>query len=186
MQVATTLNKFCNKYLPFTTKENAEGVELLKSIPNMNRGLLWDNIAEFNEILVSHPDSASHNTDKMQEDFPLEHHFDGDIYTRTVRMPKGSVVVSFIQKKSHPSFLLKGKVSVLLDTGEVETYEAPHSIFTKAGTQRVFAVHEDTVWTCVFNTDKTNVEDVEKEIYATHYRELPQEIINQSELLWLE
>ena len=53
-------------------------------------------------------------------------------------------------------------------------------VFTKVGTQRIFFIHEDTKWVCVYKTDATNVEDAEKEIYANNYKQLPKKIINKA------
>ena len=95
-------------------------------------------------------------------------------------MPQGHICVSFIHKQQHPSFLVKGKLSYLNDEGEVKNIEAPHTVFTQIGTQRVFYIHEDTTWICVYKTDANNVEDAEREIYADSFIELPKEIINKA------
>ena len=39
---------------------------------------------------------------------PLNHRLKDGLYTREIFMPKGTLVVSFIHKQSHPSFFLKG------------------------------------------------------------------------------
>ena len=36
------------------------------------------------------------------------------------------------------------------DEGKVITIEAPHTVFTQIGTQRIFYIHEDTKWVCVY------------------------------------
>jgi hypothetical protein len=99
-------------------------------------------------------------------------------------MPKGSVVVSMIHKQNHPSFLLKGELSYLTDDGEVVTIKAPHKIFTKIGTQRVFYMHEDCTWCCVYKTDAKTFEEAEADVYTNDYKDLPNELILKNKLLW--
>lgn len=153
-----------------------------------NQGLLWEKISIFKEQVLGIPESVSHTpgtpqNEGMQDLFPLKHHFSGGLYTREVFMPKGTVVISFIHKQDHPSFVLEGEVSVLLDTGEIARYKQGDKIMTKAGTQRVFYMHEDTRWVCVYKTDKTTVEEAELEVYTTDWRELPAELINKNRLI---
>ena len=149
-----------------------------------NKGILWDKIAAFREQISVLDEAATHDLGKPQEDlmkerYPLKHHFAGGLYTREIFMPQGHVCVSFIHKQDHPSFLLEGKVSFLNDEGMVETIEAPHSIFTQIGAQRVFYIHEDVVWTCVHKTNKTNVRDAELELFSNDFKDLPKSIIDK-------
>ena len=101
-------------------------------------GLMWEKIEEFSKRLEQVQGVVKHKagdvqSKEMQEFFPLKQHIEGGLYTREIFMPKGSFVVSMIHKQNHPSFLLRGKVSYLGDDGEVNTIEAPKTIFTKAG-----------------------------------------------------
>ena len=161
--------------------------DILNAI-HYNRGLLWEKIETFKGQLSAIDGAANHKCGEPQEElmqkyFPLKHKFEGGLYTREIFMPKGSLNVSFIHKQQHPSFLVKGKLSFLNDEGIVETIEAPHSIFTQIGAQRVFYIHEDATWICVYKTDATTPEEAEKEIYAESFHELPQEIINKELLI---
>ena len=164
--------------------------EILNAV-HYHKGILWDKIASFKDHLTSLEGAATHELGKPQEElmqdyYPLKHHFEGGLYTREIFMPKGHVTVSFIHKQQHPSFLMEGKVSFLNDEGRVETISAPHTVFTKVGTQRIFFIHEDTKWVCVYKTNATNVEEAEKEIYANSYKQLPKKIINKAIQLWQE
>jgi hypothetical protein len=162
-------------------KEKPE--DLLKFI-DLNRGILWEAIAEFKQSLMDIQGAVVHHTDEMQEVFPLTHHIKDGLYTREIFMPKGSLVVSFIHLTNHPSFFLKGEMSVLMDNGEVKRIKAPMKIMTEIGTQRVAYMHEDCTWVCVYRTDKETVEEAEKEIYTENYLELPEHIILNKKLLW--
>ena len=156
-----------------------------------NKGILWDKISAFHKQISVLEGAATHEVGKPQEElmqqyYPLKHHMEGGLYTREIFMPKGHLTVSFIHKPQHPSFLLQGKVSFLNDEGKIVTIEAPHTVFTQVGTQRIFYIHEDTKWVCVHKTNATTVEEAEKEIYASDYKQLPKKIINKALKLWQE
>jgi hypothetical protein len=159
--------------------------DILKYV-HENRGILWDKIATFNEQLMSFSATAIHGTEEMQEQFPVTHHLEDGLYTREIFMPKGTVVVSFIHKQNHPSFFLSGEMSVLKDTGEIDRIKAPMKVMTEIGTQRVAYMHEDCVWVCVYRTDKETIEEAERDVYTSDYRDLPEHIILNKKLLCQE
>ncbi len=172
------------------TIESCEGTKLLEQISG-ERGLLWERIEKLNKTIEELPGILSHKagekqSDEMKEIYPLKQHIEGGMYTREIFMPKGNLVVSMIHKQNHPSFLLKGKLSFITDTGEVKNIEAPYKIFTKTGTQRVLYIHEDSEWCCVYKTDAITFEEAEADVYTNNYRELPIELINKNKLLWQE
>tara|TARA_R100000781_G_scaffold77496_1_gene47971 strand:+ start:162 stop:710 length:549 start_codon:yes stop_codon:yes gene_type:complete len=148
------------------------------------RGMMWEKIAEFQSQLeeiegVFTHKSGEEQSEGLQTYFPLEHTFEGGLYTRQIFMPKGAVVVSMIHKKQHPSFLLKGELSYLTDEGKIVRIKAPYTVFTQAGAQRVFYIHEDVVWTCVHKTNKTNVREAELELFSNDFKDLPKSIIDK-------
>jgi len=134
----------------FTKRKNKP--ENILEYVHQNRGLLWENINTFKENVLLHSDSVKHHTPEMDKLMPVTHHLKDGLYTREIFMPKGTLVVSFIHKQTHPSFFLKGEMSVLLDTGEVKRIKAPMKVMTEIGTQRVAYIHEDTTWVCVYRT----------------------------------
>jgi hypothetical protein len=165
-------------------------IELISEIP-ARRGLMWEKIAEFQSQLAEIDGFFSHEAGTPQSEglkttFPLKQTIEGGLYTRELFMPQGSLVVSMIHKQKHPSFLLKGKVSYLTDDGEVKTIEAPHTIFTQTGTQRVLYIHEDTEWCCVYKTDAKTFEEAEADVYTNDYRDLPESVINKTKELCQE
>lgn len=141
------------------------------------RGVLWESIEQFRQDISKIDGAVLHHTKKMEEVFPLKHHLQDGLYTRTIFMPKGSLVVSFIHKTNHPSFFMKGEMSVLVDNGDVKRIKAPMVVQTEVGTQRVAYMHEDCEWTCVYRTDALTVEEAEKEVYTDDYRQLPASVI---------
>ncbi len=163
----------------------SEGVEFLE-IVNKERGLLWEKIELIREEFLKTKQAINHHTPEWEQAYPLKHHIEGGLYTREIFMPKNNICISFIHKQDHPSFLLKGEVSVILDNAEIKRLKAPCKIFTKAGTQRMFFIHEDTTWVCVYKTDQENIKDIEKDIYTLNYKELDNKIINNYKQLWQE
>jgi hypothetical protein len=77
-------------------------------------------------------------------------------------------------------------MSILKDTGEIERIKAPMKVMTDIGTQRVAYMHEDCVWVCVYRTDKETIEEAEKDVYTTNYKDLPEYVILNKKLLWQE
>lgn len=155
-----------------------EEPSLLAAI-NSNRGNLWEKIETFRGQIEQVDGVAKAGTKEMDEQFPTKHHFEDGLYTREVFMPKGSLVISYIHKQNHPSFFLKGEMSILTDEGEVKRIKAPMQVNTKIGTQRVAYMHEDCVWTCVYKTDATNRKDAEREVYTDDFRTLPVEVLTK-------
>ena len=163
------------------------GQDVLSSII-LKRGMLWEKIEEFKDQLNKIDGAVNHTVGMPQEEemkalFPLKQHLEGGLYTRELFMPKDSIIVSLIHKQQHPTFLLKGKVSYITDEGEIKTIEAPHTIFTQIGTQRVIYMHEDSDLCCVYKTEAKTFEEAEADVCTDNYRKLPQELINKNKLL---
>ena len=108
----------------------------------------------------------------------LKHTFADGLYIREVSVPKDMLIVTKLHKKSHPYFLLKGECSVLTEEGVIRI-KAPFSGITKPGTKRVVYVHEDTIWTTVHATKKTDLKMIEEEVIAKDFSELPRETIEK-------
>lgn len=104
--------------------------------------------------------------------FPLKHTFVDGAYVREIRMPKGALLTSKIHKICHPYFVLEGDVSVLTENG-VQRIKAPYSGITQPGTKRILYIHEDTTWVTVHVTNKTDPDEIEKDIIAESYDDVP-------------
>jgi len=183
------------KYIPTWLKgDDTKAKELLHSIHN-DTGIWWENIAAFGERMrevgAVEQRPTGEGMEEVNEVFPIKHHFEGGLYTREIFMAKGSIVVTFIHKQHHPSFILEGEVSFMNDRGEVEKVKTGDKIFTKMGTQRVLYMHKDTRWACVYKTETTNPKDAMNDVYADHYLQLPQDFLdqyfkNKKQLSWQE
>jgi len=108
---------------------------------------------------------------------PLKETFADGCYIRELFMPKGMLFVTKIHKIKHPYFLLKGDCAILTEEG-AKRIKGPFSGITPAGTKRVIYTYEDTVWATVHVTNKTDPKEIEEDIIAKTYDEVPNMIID--------
>ena len=99
-----------------------------------------------------------------------EHEFTKGIYIRKMFIPKGLFIITAIHLTEHPYFIMQGEVSVSLN-GEITRLKAPYQGITKPGTQRGLITHEDTLWITVHATDKTDVEEITKDVVVDSFEE---------------
>lgn len=108
-----------------------------------------------------------------QEAYPLHHIFthgpDGkvNLYTREIWMPKGSLLTTRIHLSEHPFVISSGVVAVWDDIDGWIVLRAPHTGVTKPGTRRILYVLEDTLWSTFHVTDKTDPDEIVKEVTFT-------------------
>lgn len=105
---------------------------------------------------------------------PLTHRFADNQYIREIFIPAGTIIVGKIHRHSHCNFISKGRVLVATEQGGIEELIAPLTIISPAGTKRLVYALEDTVWTTIHVTDKTDIAEIEKEIITEDYESLPQ------------
>lgn len=134
---------------------------------NLEPVCIRDMILEVDEQLKKHPDAFIGDSDNC----PLTHSFAPGVYVRQIEIPAGTLVVGKIHKHEHPNFLMKGRVSVLTESGGVEELVAPLQMISPAGTKRIVYAHEDTVWTTIHVTDSTDLEEIEDHVIAKDYEE---------------
>lgn len=92
------------------------------------------------------------------------HSFTPGIYAREMRAPRGSILISKVHFTDHPFVLSKGKLAIWTEENGVVDVAAPFSGVTKAGTIRMAYVLEDCVWTTFHATEKTDLEEIEKDL----------------------
>jgi len=67
--------------------------------------------------------------------------------------------------------LLTGKVTVITAEGSKDI-TAPFTFASKAGVQKIVVVHEDCLWQTVHVTDKTDLDEIEKDVIVENYNDL--------------
>lgn len=103
---------------------------------------------------------------------PVQHHFAPGAYGREMTLPAGIVVVGKIHKHAHINVISKGRVQVFTEQDGVLELAAPCTFVSSPGTKRVVHVLEETVWTTVHVTDKTDLAEIEREVIATDFSEV--------------
>ena len=105
---------------------------------------------------------------------PVKHHFAPGSYGREMTLPAGMVVVGKIHKHAHINVISKGRVQVFTEQEGALELAAPCTFVSSPGTKRVVHVLEETVWTTVHVTDKTDLAEIEREVIATDFMEVEQ------------
>lgn len=106
------------------------------------------------------------------ESCPVKHHFAPGSYAREMTLPAGLVVVGKIHKFAHINVISQGHVQVFTEQDGVLELKAPCTFVSHPGTKRVVHVLEETVWTTVHVTDKTDLAEIEREVIATDFSEV--------------
>lgn len=107
-------------------------------------------------------------------DCPVKHHYANGLYAREIFIPAGSVVVGKIHKFEHLNLISRGKVYVVTEFGNqiYDATETPITFKSPAGTKRALFAETDLIWTTFHITDKTDVDEILKEIIAEDYSEI--------------
>ena len=134
----------------------------------VRRQTFRNKIVEFEDKLNNSELALSQK--ELHEKNPVKHSFADGCYIREIFNPAGELLVTKIHKKEHPFFLMKGKMSILTEDG-VKHIQAPHHGITKPGTKRIIYTHTDCVFVTVHATDKTYVDEVEKEVIANDFND---------------
>ncbi len=108
-----------------------------------------------------------------QAELPIAHHFAKGVYAREMTMRAGELVIGKIHRLQHLSIISQGDVAVATEFG-IRRYRAPFTFVSEPGAKRVIYAHEDTVWTTIHVTDKTDVNEIEKDIIAPNYDDIPE------------
>lgn len=106
-----------------------------------------------------------------EQDCPVTHRFSPGLYLREILMPKGTRIIGKIHATEHFNVVLTGSCTVITAEGR-EEITAPHTFISKAGVQKVVIVHEDCQWQTLHVTDKTDINEIEKDVIVEDYDQL--------------
>ena len=142
----------------------------------LSKGQFRNGIMKVQENLENHPNGL---TGKALEKLnPLKHSFADGCYIREIFNPKGELLVTKIHKVSHPFFLMKGDMTILMEDG-IKRIKAPHYGITPAGTKRIIYCHEDCVFVTVHATKLTDIKAIEEEVISKDFDEFDKEEIER-------
>ena len=129
-------------------------------------------IMKVQENLENHPNGLT--GEALETLNPLKHSFADGCYIREIFNPKGELLVTKIHKVSHPFFLMKGDMTILMEDG-IKRIKAPHYGITPAGTKRIIYCHEDCIFVTVHATKLTDIDKIEEEVIAKDFDEFDKE-----------
>ena len=129
-------------------------------------------IMKVQENLENHPNGLT--GEALEKLNPLKHSFADGCYIREIFNPKGELLITKIHKVSHPFFLMKGDMSILMEDG-IKRIKAPHYGVTPAGTKRIIYCHEDCIFVTVHATKLTDIDKIEEEVIAKDFDEFDKE-----------
>ena len=142
--------------------------EVIFDVPDKSPAAIRAQIRAWTQSLLDLPAAE-------QREFEVHHTLIDGVYTRTLFIPKGSVLVGKVHLKECVNIVAKGDISVLTETG-MGRFKAGHVAVSGSGIQKVGYAHEDTVFINVFRTDETDIEKIEAEVATTEY---PEDLICQ-------
>lgn len=127
-------------------------------------------IEVFKESLQELAGSARGDADAINAD-GLTETLIGGLYTRLLRIPKDTAMVSELWKKERIWIILEGSVIVTTELGTMKLnagYIGPAPFGSKAA---VYS-EEETLWAAIASVDAEKLEDVRGELIADDYAEL--------------
>jgi hypothetical protein len=92
-----------------------------------------------------------------------EHYFHAGMYARKLTRPAGTLIVGKVHKKDHFFLCAKGEIIAWSEKGMVHLY-AGDIIESKPGTKRVTLAVTDAIGITLHKTDKTDLDEIEKEM----------------------
>ena len=145
-----------SKYLKDGEVTCFRGVDLIKAgkdfLP-ISSILSWEHLEDFMKTLP-------------QETLEINHVFSGGVYIREMHIPKGIFIIGKRHRHETCNVLLKGTLSVCIDNGSrgpVNKVTGPLVLTSQPMVRKIAYCHEDSVFLNIHPTQKTNLDDIEKE-----------------------
>ena len=173
------------KKKPLTKEESKEQFIKLTSELDIKHSFDFEEAWEIGEEIRKRKDFREKITDLEKEGFdkqiwdskehsdklnPVKHSFANGCYIREIFNPAGELIVTAIQKKEHPFFLMQGEMSILTEDG-IKHLKAPHHGITKPGTKRIIYTHTDCIFITVHATEETDVAKIEEQVIAKDFQD---------------
>ena len=108
-------------------------------------------------------DAMLQNYDNKMDGINEKHHFAPGVYAREVLLPAGSVVVGKTHKTKHLNIIASGHCTIHC-MGEVFEVHGPYIFTSEIGAKKAVYSHTDVVWINIHLTDKTDVDEIEKDV----------------------
>ena len=111
------------------------------------------------EIAALPKDQLQAASDAMQ----TEHYFHGGMYARKLSRPAGTLIVGKVHKQDHYFLCAKGEIIAWTEGGMKHLY-AGDIVQSKPGTKRVTLAATDAIGITFHVTDKTDLDEIEKDL----------------------
>ena len=98
-----------------------------------------------------------------QAQLETEHYFVPGMYCRRVYRPAGTLIVGKIHKQPHFFLCAAGEIIAWTDQG-MKKLKAGDVVECKPGTKRVTLATQDSIGITIHKTDKTDLDEMEKEL----------------------
>ena len=98
-----------------------------------------------------------------QLELNTEHYFSNGMYCRKMRLPANVLIVGKVHKEDHFFICASGDMIVKSEEGDFELHSGD-VICSKAGTKRAILTLTECIGINVHKTDKTDLEEIEKEL----------------------
>jgi len=98
-----------------------------------------------------------------QAELETEHYFSDGMYCRKLIRPAGTLIVGKVHKKDHFFLCAKGEIIAWSESG-MRYLKAGDVICSKPGTKRVTYAITDAIGITFHRTDKTDLDEIEKEL----------------------
>lgn len=102
---------------------------------------------------------------------PVTHRFAKGLYCREILIPQGVKIIGKIHATEHFNTIIQGECLVITTTEE-KRIKAPYTWVTKAGEQKAVLALSDVIWQTYHVTDKTDVDEIEKEVIVESFDQL--------------
>lgn len=110
-----------------------------------------------------------------QTDMPVTHEFMQGMYIRRLFIPKGTLIVGKIHKQECFNVVEKGDIAIMTETG-AKRVKAGFTVVTPAGIQKLGYANEDTVFTNIFHTDVTDIDQIESTLVWESYEQMERQL----------
>lgn len=104
------------------------------------------------------------------DDFPTNHHFCNGVYTRELLVPARTFLIGRTHKTKHTNIFISGAVNVIAD-GKINPLRAPMIMESEPGLKRAGYVLSDMLWATVHQTQETDLDKVESELFYSFEEE---------------
>jgi mannose-6-phosphate isomerase-like protein (cupin superfamily) len=91
------------------------------------------------------------------------HYFADGMYCRELFRPADTTIIGKVHRREHFYIVVSGEVTIS-GGGEPERVKAPKIFVSKPGTKRAVYAHVDSVCLTIHRTDKTDLDDIEREL----------------------